>query len=282
MKRIFAVFMVLAISAGLAVAQDALGLTGSLEFGFGNVAGEDYKLAGDGGEGWIKPKIAYNSGKTFGDFNLKAFLADKIALATNGGMVLSVGLMPQYTLNFSRASRLAIYANVDTFDFLIPSEGNGSWKAALKPGVKFTQTLEFGDLYADLNLPIGLVQKRDDPSIKLDLTLGAKTTMGVYGYISPLFLFADGSSNDVKPENVFKDLALRVGYAKDAIDGRVTVSIPMGKDKVKSSGMKITPRFQYGLLDNYALKLWLEADLGHIGADKDIAFSPALGVSYSF
>jgi hypothetical protein len=320
MKRIFAFVLVSALVAGSLAAQaEPIGLKVYIDgFSFGNVAGEDYMFAGsdddEGTVGEASINLGVEYAKTFGEFGLSTSLEYNLPFAeyaTGPGVgvhAVSWKLKGAYDLALAEASALNLsaynklilmgaklgkdgdfeFANTD-YDFI---------RDEIAADVKFTQTLDFGTIWANLGVAFTIHTGPKDDVSGIDLAtggsdgfkVGVNTNMGVYGYVEPKLTFlTNGEALDEdKDQYAFHHTDIRIGYGIGNIDGHVTVGIPVYKDGFKAEGLAITPRFTYSNIIP-GLEAYLDFGIGNIGAeevtggnDGKVAFAPTIGVSYAF
>ncbi|MDR1903599.1 MAG: hypothetical protein LBQ88_15140 [Treponema sp.] len=299
MKKFLVCVLVSAIAGGAAFA-DPIGLTVYLDgFSFGNVAGEDYKFAGEDGEAGFTVGAEY--AKSFGAVEVSTALdftlgfSDPLAseLAWNVKGAYELGLTDALSLTFSLFNTLSLTggpdeAGGDSTKGTFADADNDQITDEIAPGIRFDQKLGFGTLYEIVEVGFYIHTQENR---KLDIgsssgegfKIGVEDTgLGVYGYIQPELLFMyDGES----PDDVLGAFNIGAGYAAGPLDVSVEFGIPTVKDGMKTGGLTITPNVTYSIIED-AFSAYLELEFSGIGADKDVGgefgFSPTIGLSYSF
>jgi hypothetical protein len=266
-KRLIFAGMAVVLICSFAMAQEedgGIGLTPKLEVGFGNVA-EEAEIS-------LSPGVEYE--KSFGNLDVFAELDYLLTLAdpdATHDIYLEVEL--GYNLSFGEASVLSfIVNNTNEYFRLSPELAAGeTHEGTLEPSILFTQTLGFGDLYAQAGFPIEYLtgEKDADPNIGAYLTLGWASTFGLGVELTPNLALS--------PESDYAGFDILVGYANGPIYAEVEVNLPK---EIDVEGITITPEFDYSF---NAFTFYVSSEFGAIGVDGgDISVSPAIGVKYSF
>jgi hypothetical protein len=299
MKKLLAFVLVSAVVIGT-VAADPIGLSVYVDgFWFGDVLQEDYKLSGDGGAASFDV-LGVKYAKSFGALGLATALDFTLPLATD-----PVYTLPRWTLKGTYGLDIAQNSKL-TFSlynklYLKTTGGEDSKYAAtgddgdgiqdrIGPGVKFTQTLGFGSIYAIAEIDflihtatdadIDILASGDDDGIKV----GVDTDFGLYGYLQPILWF---SVNGETPDDILRNFNVRIGYKTGNIDGRVTVTIPTVEDGIDHEGITIRPRFTYNNIIP-GLTAYADARILGVGAKSEddggrkIGLNPGIGVIYAF
>lgn len=291
-------FIILLLVATVVVAAgfaDPIGLKVYIDgFGFGNVAADNYELAGKTGQGNIVPGVEYNKG--FGAIALNTSLQDTIKFTDPLTQdTLRWHVKGTYALQVAEASKLSFFlynrlhfkgeneefANTD-YDQITDNFG---------PGIRFDQTLDFGGLYAEGGVDFKIHtldgQKLEVGTSDTDhIVLGVSTKFGLYGRVQIVLKFVD-ATGETPSDGAFTNIRPRIGYVYGPIDGRVTFDIPT-KDNTKGkgiegTGIKIEPRVTYNNIVP-GLAAYANFAITGVGA-KDpvkIGFEPTIGVSYAF
>lgn len=286
-------FIILLLVATVVVAAgfaDPIGLKVYIDgFGFGNVAADNYELAGTAGQGNIVPGVEYNKG--FGPIALNTSLQDDIKFTDPLAQDLRWHVKGTYALQVAEASKLSFFlynrlhlkganeefANTD-YDLITDNFG---------PGIRFDQTLDFGGLYAeggvDFNIHTQDGKKLEVGTSDTDhIVLGVSTKFGLYGRVQIVLKFVD-ATGETPSDGAFRNIRPRIGYVYGPIDGRVTFDIPTNDKGIEGTGITIQPRVTY---NNIIPGLAAYADFAITGAGaKDpvkIGFKPTIGVSYAF
>ena len=291
MKKFIALLLVatVVVVAGFA---DPIGLKVYIDgFGFGNVAGDNYKLSGlpEGGYfgGNIVPGIEYN--RALGPIALNTSLQDDIKFSDPLSQDLRWHVKGTYALQVAEASKL-IFFLYNRLHFK-----GGSEKFAdtdldqitdnFGPGIRFDQTLDFGGLYAEGGIDFK-IHTKDDKKLEVgtsdtdNIRLGVSTKLGLYGSVQIVLKFVN-DAGETPTGGAFRSINPRIGYVYGPIDGRVTFGIPTYTDGIDSDGITIQPRVTY---NNIIPGLAAYADFAIIAGKKDgkIGFKPQIGVSYAF
>jgi len=262
MKRFLVFFLVLVLAAGFVAAQD-LGLTAGLEFGLGNVG----KAYGGDVEPYLMPMVIYETALLDDALDLYAELDYTIGLNEDVPMSLYFDLSLGYNLGLGDASTLTFILE-NEFDELYISPDSGL-VGIFTPAVKFNQAFDFGDLYAQIGLPITYI-KDFDTAVGLDFTVGWGSAfgLGLEAIIRNMIAPSDGAG--------YYELEATISYETDPIYFEVNLVFP----KETADGITITPEFEYAL-GSLTLYAWIEfAGVGGDGGE--VIVTPALGVKYSF
>ncbi|GHU48207.1 hypothetical protein FACS1894200_04830 [Spirochaetia bacterium] len=300
-RKVFVFLVVLSLVAGISLSADPIGLTVGIDgFGFGDVAADEYKFSGEGGQGSITPFIKFEQALDPVKFSVE------LAYTLNFTDPSSSHLDPKLFVGYDLSTAL----NFWVWDHIVISEADGTWnegedgdsnlgnKAEL--GLRYTLGLDFGSLYFQAEpgvytegkmLTIGALGDNEGFKIGVEKVAG-----GLYGYVQPILKFYesyDGESND--DMSFLTDLNIRVGYETGPINARVTVGIPTGSDKdsgangggIAERGLTITPRVTYTIMEG--LSAYGDVAIGGIGADEEkgdnidhVTIKPSIGVQYSF
>jgi hypothetical protein len=250
-------------------------------FNFGNVAGDGYKFAGEGGQATLNPVIRYDH--VLGKLTLTGQLSDKFEFSDPFGMIFGLGL--QGAFQASNALSAGLY-------FLLGAPIGEKYENAdpaleFAPWVNYAHTLGFGKIYAKLDLGFYVPGEKQfilGTGSEDHLTVGVNTNMGLYGFVRPhLVLLNMFDGENAEEYDVLTNIDIRLGFAKNAIDFWVTFGIPTGTDdhasSIKYVGMTINPRFSYLIMPK--LKAYVDFAIGNIGVEGgDVSFVPSIGVTY--
>jgi hypothetical protein len=285
MKRFLLCVLVFALAAGAAFA-DPIGLRVYTDgLNFGNVAADNYELAGKNSTARFKFGIEY--GRSFGTLRLTTALEDTISPKDPVTQGVQWNLSGSYGLQLAEASKLS-FSLYNKLHFDQAKDFADQIWDDIGPGVRFDQTLGFGSLYAvtEMSVRVYGYENSDGSAKKLDLRTGENSgfqagvnaNFGLFGYVRPVFWFLD---NGETPDDILREFELRLGYRTGPIEARVTANIPAIEDGVKSAGISIKPRFTYTFMPtlNAYAELAISA-LGKEGADP--GFTPQIGASFSF
>ena len=278
MKRFLFFFLVLVLTAGFTAAQD-VGLTVGLEFGIGNVN----KAYGGDMEPYLMPMLIYENAFLDDALDIYAELDYTLGLTNtpdeDGKDVLPqslyVDLSIGYNLSLGDVSTLSFILE-NEFDELIISPSSkdlNNLTGIFTPAVKYTHGFDFGDLYAQVGVPITYVQeyKDADTIVGLDYTAGWNSTFGLgietifYTQVAP----SDGAG--------YTGFETTVSYENEAVYCELNAYFP---SDTKAEGITITPEFDYSF---GSLTAYLFIEFAGIGTDGgEVVITPAVGVKYSF
>lgn len=266
MRRIVCMFLVLTAAAGFAAAQDdSIGLTAGLEFVFSDVAGE--------AEIGIAPSLEYEN--SFFDGALDFYAGLGYAVAFSDPVAQDIGLETEtvYNLSLAEASTLSFILNNENVFVVSPREDNSNnLEGTLTPAINFTQGLDFGDLYAQMDFPIAYVQleKDADPGFGIDVTLGWTSTFGLGIELT------EHNALWPKEDSVYGGLDLAVSYENGPIYAELALEAPGAFE-----GVAITPDFEYTF---NAFTFYASVEFGNINGEEgsSVSVSPAIGVKFSF
>jgi hypothetical protein len=273
MKKITLLFLVLCVAAGFAAAEDeGIGLSAGLEFGVWNVSNannSDMSL-------YLMPMLIYENSFLDGALDLYAELDYTFGLTKeddSNPQSLYVDLSAGYNLSIGEKSTLSFILENEFDEIIIAPkiEDGNALNGIFTPAVKFNQSLDIGDLYAQIGAPINYIQyyKDADMVIGLDFTLGWTSAfgLGIEAKICSLLSPSEAAG--------YTGLDLTVSYEAESIYFEVETIIPKETDE----GITITPEFDYSLKN---LTFYIKSEFAGIGTSGDVIISPALGVKYSF
>jgi hypothetical protein len=264
MQRIVIAFLVLTIACGFVMAE-GLGIDAGVDFTF-----EDVTDVSDSAY-ILNPTVEYTN--SFGALDLYIDLEYPIKFGTADEELYQEPYLEEelgYNLSFGAASTLSLILNNQNNFYLSPDAGDtNKIDGLLEPSVKFTQSFNFGDLYAQVGFPIGYVSQIKDA----DITIASKLLLG-FGHSSGFG--AEITLNyGLSPDAEYGETELLLSYERDAIYAEVDVVVE-NKD---FDSISITPEFDYSI---NAITLWASIAFDGIGSDGDVVISPTVGVKYSF
>jgi len=272
MKKMLVFFAVLILAGGFAFAQDT-GLSVGVEFGIVDInkpnGAEDIYP-------YLMPMLIYEN--SFGDFDIYAELdytywftefegrEQELYFDLELGYNLGIGPTSTLSLLLVNENNLQIAPKIDEF--------MDSFDGVVKPGVKFTQGIGLGDIYAQADFPIPYsyryVGTVDEFSSGLDLSIGLDTNFG--------FGIKLKEYNDLTPDSEWlNSFEVLLSYENDSFYGEVKAEIPR---KLKDEGgATITPKveFYFGKLTFYGF-----CKFAGVLSDGDVGISPGLGIKFSF
>jgi hypothetical protein len=227
MKRLLVLLMALTVAIGGAAAQEeeGNGFTLGLEFGIGGLGADSE------GTVYLSPIIAFEKSFLDGAFDVYAELDYIINfdedvtqdLYVNFGFGYNLGLGDIFTLSFL----------LDTEYDTVSLNPGGAFNDAITPGLKGNFAFDFGDIYAQLGLPINF--ENSDTGLGLGFTLGWSSAFGL-GVECTLNL-------DLSPDAGYGGLDAIVSYGAES--WYVEVEVNTGADA--DAGITITPTFEYYL-----------------------------------
>jgi hypothetical protein len=296
MKKLVVFLLIAGVTVGAAFA-DPIGLKVYIDgFSFGNVAGDEYKFSGEGGEAAVTPGIEYGTSFLDDSLALTASLQDEIVLSDPLSQDLRLNLNVGYTLEPADAASLTFsvwdYFHLTGEDDAFAKADEGNVHTRIGVGVNFVQSLDFGDVWATLDVEF---HKSFEEGAELGITtgddnafaVGVDSNFGLYGSVDFKIAFNDVGAAillelpEAKPG--LTGTSIGVGYKTGNIDGSVKVDIPLYENGL-DEGIGITPNFTYSDIVP-GLEAYLELEISNVGATADdakIGFTPTVGVSYSF
>ena len=148
----------------------------------------------------------------------------------------------------------------------------------LNPAVKFTQTMDFGNLYAQIETPINLVREinRTQDFHNINLIVGWDSTFGLEVNAK---LFNRIKRNTIDPE-FLESLGVSGFYGFGMLDAGVEVEVPLIRDGIKSMGLTVVPELGYSLMPNF--RLFGSAEFLNILAENEVNINMSLGARFNF
>ena len=270
MKKLSLLFLVIFLTGTIAMSED-LGLTAGLEMGFLDLLGDDVDE-----NIYIMPSIAYENDELVPGLELYAALGIPFWFVSDFALGFDLDLRVAYNLEIGSASTFGFFLHSENF---IPAakdkqhpysplleDATNKFTSWLTPGVSFVQSMDFGDLYAELGVPMYLAPDPFDYT-GLDLTLGADFSMGLgAGVTIENWIRTQDRKNDY---SFFDIITLFCSYETGPFWAGLDFAIPAYKNGIKLEGMTISPELRYMVLDN--LQIYLGADIGNIGGKKVVA-----------
>jgi len=299
MKKLSVFFLVLALSAGFAVA-DNIGLTTGLEFGIEdankpNEAEDVYpylELSVEYENSFLDEALDIYTGLAYDVGFTKEPNDDGADVNPNG---LSLDIIIGYNLGLSAASTLSfILENENYFEFAPATEDRVF--GVIKPGVKFNQNIEDnGDVYVQADVPVAYLYygaEKDYTFAGLDITLGWASAFGLGLEAAGHILFSPGDDmGDDETLNGFTGMSITASYENGPFYAVIAADIPIKNldtgapysyfDPSAGSGVAITSMFSYTF--DFGLSAYFSLTFDGIGVkDNDMGITPAIGVTYSF
>jgi hypothetical protein len=210
MKKLLCVlFVVMMAAAGSAGAQEdeGIGLSLGLELGAGNVADEAVFS--------LIPKVVYEN--SFGALDLFSELDYTIEFDDPTAHSLYFEGELGYNLQLTDPGVLSIILNDKSNYFLSPAlEEGATHEGVVEPALKYTHTLDFGDLSVKAALPFYyLTGVKDETAMDLEGTLGWASTFGLGLEFTGIM--------GIKPDSEFAGFRCLVSYEQDIFYGEVEV-----------------------------------------------------------
>ena len=207
---------------------------------------------------------------------------------------MDFNLRVDYNLDIAEASRLTFILENMTFIPILRNDLSTSGQAMqesgaanrpgadieswLSPGIKYTQTLDFGNLYAQVEAPINLVRELNSvsESQNINFIIGWDSTFGLEVNAK---LFNRIKRNVVDPE-FLESLGVSGSYEFGPINAGLGVGVPLVRDGIRNMGLTVIPEFGYALMPN--LRLFGNAEFMNILAENDVNFNFSLGAKFNF
>jgi hypothetical protein len=290
MKKFIFLVLALCMAAGFAAAEDenededvgldqGIGLSVGLEFGTGNInKANDEDMAP-----YLMPMLIYENSFLDDSLDIYAELDYTFGFSKepndDGDEVfpqsIYLDLMAGYNLGLGSASTLSFILENEFDEILISPrfEEINALTGIFTPAVKFNQEFDFGDIFAQIGVPITYIQydKDADSGVGLDFTLGWNSTfgLGIEAKVCTLLAPTD--------DNGYTGFEAIISYETGPIYIEVETIIPQ---KIGDEGVTITPQFEYSFLD---FTFYVNCEFAGLGLDEgDASITPALGVMYSF
>jgi hypothetical protein len=273
MKRFLVFFLVLVLGAGFAAAQD-VGLTVGLEFGLENV-GKAYD--GDVAP-YLMPMLIYENAFLDDALDLYAELDYTLGFTKvpneDGDEVLPqslyIDLSAGYNLSLGDASTLSIILENEFADIDISPDDFIT--GIFTPAIKFNQGFDFGDVYAQVGLPITYFPNVKDAEAwtGLDFTIGWGSSFGLgIEVIIYTMLVPDDDAG-------YSGLEATISYEADSLYCELNAAFP----SESAYGITITPEVDYSF---GSITAYLSIEFDGIGSEGgQVIITPALGIKYSF
>ncbi|GHV66363.1 hypothetical protein AGMMS49928_00890 [Spirochaetia bacterium] len=267
MKRcIFALAaaFVLAIPAGFAAAEEngggdeEIGLSAGVELGFGDVA-DEAKLG-------ITPNVVYEN--SFDALDIFAELDYTIGIDDPVMQELYLEVELGYNFEFSGSGVLSVIANSQNTFYIDPAPEDGfTHLGIVEPGIKYTHTLDIGDLYGQLGFPISYwTGIKDESAVDSYVTLGWASNFGLGLELTGNFA--------LNPETDFAGCGFLVSYEQGIFYGEVECAV----DKEFKS-LEIKPQVD---ISPGPWTFTVRAEFYKFDGIDDWAVMPFIGAGYSF
>jgi hypothetical protein len=246
--------------------DDGIGLTVGLEFGVENINLDK--------QPYLAPMLIYEKSFLDGALDLYAELDYYFYFKKADGsfpQLLYFDFSLAYNLGLGSASTLSFILEneFDTLNLAPRYSGSNNLTGIFTPAVKFNQEFGFGDLYAQVGLPITYIQ--EDKSAKtglgLDFTLGWASTFGLG---IELFQY-----NFITPDSGYGGLNITLSYETGPLYFEVEVDTYKNFD----GGIDIIPEIDYSIS---SLTLYANCAFEGVGGKGKVAISPAIGIKFSF
>jgi hypothetical protein len=235
-----------------------IGLTVGLEAGFGDVVDEAVFS--------LTPNVVYEN--SFGDFDVFAEIDYTAGFGDPAEHGLYIEEEIGYNIGLIENGTLSIILNNSNEIRLEPELEDGETHVGtFQPSLKWTQGLDFGDLWLQAGLPIGYLTGIED-----ETTLGLSTTVGWDSTFGLGVEFALDFTLD--PESDLAGYGLKLSYDGGLISGEIGFA---ADKEFKVFG--VNPEIDVNL---DALTIYAKAEIIKIDGFDDPQITPAVGVTYSF
>jgi hypothetical protein len=251
LKKMTALFLVLALGCAFAAAQEKIGLSPGLEVGFGDVSHEAALS--------ITPNLvfenSYDNIDVYGEVDYTIEFTDPI------GQFLYIEGEIGYNMGLGSASTLTFALN-DNNTFQVAPANTAGHSGTIEPSVQYTHTLDLGDLYAKVGMPLGYMGGS---------YVGSYLTLG---YAAPFGLGLELTGNyDIDPNSGYSGLGLLVSYEHEMFYGEVKIETDS-----ELSSFIIKPEVDI-FVDAWTFIVRAEIyQYGKAGS----AFMPFIGAKYTF
>jgi hypothetical protein len=307
MKKFPILFLVLALAAGFAAADDAedsddaggIGFTAGLEFG---IVGVNKPNDAENASPYLDVFVEYGNSSLDGALDVYASLLYDADLTEGGDpypQYLTLDFMIGYNLGLGDSSTLSFILENEN-DFTLVPKAYADTIGIMKPGLKFNQSIkDTGDFYGQLDFPVAYLYKGSDKTYSgLDITLGWASAfdLGIEAGGHILFTPNDKISKDETVNGftgisitasygngpIYADIAATVSVKKASYDQYYSSSFPYSYfDTLAGTAVSITPSFSYSF--DFGLTAYVYCIFDGIGIkDSDVGIIPAIGVTYSF
>ena len=278
MKKMLVLLVVLILAGGVVFAQDS-GFSLGVEFGI-----EDINEPKDAWGPYLMPMLIYENSFLNGAVDINGeldytyeFTKTKPASGKEYNpqkLDFDLGLGVNFELGYS--STLSLLAeNENSVDIAPkPADFLDSLNGTFTPGIKFTQGIDFGDIYAQADVPItyrdhGKVEKFTSG---LNFTAGWDSSFG--------FGIKVKEYNSLTPASArewFTHFDVTLSYETDFFYGEVLAEIP----RKFADGVTVTPTLEC-YLGSFTFYGFCEFDGIAAKRDGGIRISPGIGVKVSF
>ena len=290
MKKIFMLLFAMTMLYGMAFAID--GLSVGVEYGIFDFEAEEISSEMD-----LRFHVGYEGSYVDDALELEAevgFVMQNFDDMANG---LDFEVEARYFLNLGAASKLGLILNSIThipFDeekYLFVDEPYFGFvnkaQSWLRPGVKYGQEFNFGNLFLQVDVPFIVV---DDLYDALDI-VGLDFTLSILNERDE----RNGFGGEIKMINILKheedpdiDFARQLNitpfWGSGNFYAEVEVTLPLMEDGFDALGLDIVPKFEMNLPAMTGLSLWVEGAFRMVGADWDDApiIGASLGATFKF
>jgi len=254
MKNFPVLLLVLILVTGFAFAED-IGLTAGLEFGINNVNKEDRAP-------YLTAILVYETTLLNDALSFFTGFDYTFVFSDDNPMDLYWDLELGYSFRFGRISTLSILLNNELFYTFRPDY---DIYGILSPGIEYFHNTRIGDVYLNAFFPISYAT---DNHLGMDFTIGWVSKKGRLG----LELL---STHTVSPKFEYTNKRLVIFYKPGPVYLEVETWFPKS---IKTSGITITPRFEYSVK---FFTFYTYCKIGGLGAGA-VTVSPALGAKFSF
>ncbi|MCL2765441.1 MAG: hypothetical protein FWD40_09220 [Treponema sp.] len=287
MKKFLVFLWVLVMITGLAAAE-GIGFTAGLEAVIYDINKPNEK---EDAEPYIQANIIYENAFIDEALDLYVELAYAIGLTKDeyddkNPQELYFDIMAGYNIGLGDSSILTVILENENFMLLSQDEDNAA--GILRPGVRFNQSLDAGDIYIQADVPFAYMYFGLDSFMGLDITAGWESEFGLGLSVTGHMLFSDVWGDD---SNGFTGLSLAASYETGPFYMELLATIPVKEEVAYTyfdstmmsliEGISITPLFKFTVMPG--LKIYASCRFDQINVEGvDMGISPGIGITFSF
>ena len=250
LKKMTALFLVLALGCGFAAAQEEIGLSPGLEVGFGDLSSEAVLS--------LTPYLVFE--KSYNNIDVYGEVDYTIDFTNPVGQFLYIEGEVDYNLLLGSASTLT-FGLYDESTFQIAPANSAGNEGTIEPSIQYTHTLDLGDLYAKAGLPFGNIGVA---------YVGSYLTLG---YAAPFGLGIELTGNiNIDPDPGYSGLGLLISYEQGLFYGEVEIEADS-----EFSSIAVKPQIDISI---DAWTFTVRAEIYQYG--RYSSFLPFIGASYTF
>jgi len=265
MKRILTIFVLFMALSFNAAGDDGIGLSVGMEFGLGDIGRADGAIL----PCLTVPVVIYDTSFVNDTIDLYAELSYSLGFVEKTDDLfhsLYFDFLFGYNFMFGTGSTISVSLENELDSIELAPEF--SLTGIFTPAVKYNQRLDFGDLYAQIGVPLtyhdagGIV-------LGIDSTIGWNTPFGL-GLEAVVY-------SEVYPNARYLGVGALVSFSPGPVYFELDLYIP---NDVEADGITLTPEFEYFL---FGFTIYLSVEFAGIGIpDGTTVITPTLGFKYSF